>query len=178
MLFLHGAPATGKLTVAKAILATVSGRLFDNHVAIDFARTLFDFGAPGFWELVHEVRLAAIDAAARNGVTLLVTTFCYCAPEDVDQFNAFESTVLRHGGALLPVFLRCSERESMRRVGNRDRAARRKIASQERLRSFIEENNIAPVPRADCLQLDTSVTSADATAQTIIRHFGLQPASV
>jgi hypothetical protein len=25
-------------------------RLFDNHAAIDVARTVFDFGAPGFWE--------------------------------------------------------------------------------------------------------------------------------
>jgi len=33
LLFLHGAPATGKLTVAKALLGMVPGRLFDNHAA-------------------------------------------------------------------------------------------------------------------------------------------------
>jgi tRNA uridine 5-carbamoylmethylation protein Kti12 len=47
LLFLHGSPATGKLTVAKALLRMVPGRLMDNHAAIDFARTIFDFGAPG-----------------------------------------------------------------------------------------------------------------------------------
>jgi len=56
LLFLHGAPAAGKLTVARAPLQLVPGRLFDNHAAIDLARTLFEFGAPGFWELVHTVR--------------------------------------------------------------------------------------------------------------------------
>jgi hypothetical protein len=80
LIFLHGAPATGKLTIAKALLGIVSGRLFDNHAAIDLARTLFDFGAPGFWELVHEVRLAALDAAARHGVPLVVAPFCYSEP--------------------------------------------------------------------------------------------------
>ena len=42
LLFLHGAPATGKLTVAKALLRIVPGRLFDNHAAIDLARTIFE----------------------------------------------------------------------------------------------------------------------------------------
>src|SRR5436190_2013325 len=65
LLFLHGAPAAGKLTIAKALLRLVPGRLMDNHAAIDLALTVFDFGAPGFWELVHDVRLSALDAAAR-----------------------------------------------------------------------------------------------------------------
>jgi hypothetical protein len=56
LLFLHGAPAAGKLTVAKAVLGLVPGRLFDNHVAVDTALTVFEFGAPGFWELVHNIR--------------------------------------------------------------------------------------------------------------------------
>ena len=56
LLFIHGAPASGKLTVARALLQAVQGKLFDNHAAIDVARTVFEFGAPGFWELVHDVR--------------------------------------------------------------------------------------------------------------------------
>ena len=73
LVFLHGSPAVGKLTVAKALLSMVSGRLFDNHAAIDLARTVFDFGAPGFWDLVHRVRTSAIDAADAHGVSLVVT---------------------------------------------------------------------------------------------------------
>ena len=51
LLFLHGAPATGKLTVAKALLGMVPGRLFDNHAAIDLARTIFDFGCTFRWAI-------------------------------------------------------------------------------------------------------------------------------
>jgi tRNA uridine 5-carbamoylmethylation protein Kti12 len=40
LLFLHGAPAVGKLTVAKALLRIVPGRLMDNHAAIDGAHDL------------------------------------------------------------------------------------------------------------------------------------------
>jgi len=173
LLFLHGAPAAGKLTVAKALLRIVPGRLMDNHVAIDLALTIFDFGAPGFWELVHDVRRSAMNAAAEHRVPLLVTTFCYAEPEDREQFGQIEAIVQRHGGKLLPVFLHCSREDALRRVGHPDRVARRKISSGEHLIRELDRYDLTAVPRADCLKLDTSINPADVTAQEIVEHFGL-----
>ena len=173
LLFLHGAPAGGKLTVAKALLGMVPGRLFDNHAAIDLARTMFDFGAPGFWELVHGVRYSALDAAAEYGVPLVVMTFCYAEPDDLPQFEKFEEIMQRHGGELLPVFVHCSREEAMRRVGNPDRVERRKMTSGEGLGKYLDDNDFTSVPRADCLKLDTGAKPADTTAREIIAHFGL-----
>jgi hypothetical protein len=176
LVFLHGAPAAGKLTVAKALLGMVPGRLFDNHAAIDLARTIFDFGAPGFWELVHTVRCSALDAAAEHGVSLVVTTFCYAEPDDRSQYEDFEEIVHRHRGELLPVFLHCSREEAVRRVGNPDRAERRKMTSAEYLIRDLDGHQFSAVPRPDCLKLDTGIRSAEATAQEIVRHFGLSAA--
>ena len=173
LVFLHGAPATGKLTVAKALLDAISGRLLDNHAAIDFARTMFDFGAPGFWELVHQARLSALELAARHDVPLVVMTFCYSEPTDHPSFEQFEALMQRNGGELLPVFLYCSEQEIARRIANPDRVARRKTASMEALNSFRLVYNDAPVPRANCLKLNSEVRSAASTAEEIIRNFGL-----
>jgi len=173
LLFLHGAPAAGKLTVAKALLRLAPGRLFDNHAAIDLARTIFDFGAPGFWELVHSVRYAALDAAASNGVALVVATFCYAEPDDRPQLEKFDEILRRHDGKLLPVFLRCSREEALRRVGNPDRVERRKMTSAPSLSQFLDDNNFTPVPRDDCLILDTDTRPAEASAQGIVNHFGL-----
>jgi chloramphenicol 3-O-phosphotransferase len=173
LLFLHGAPAAGKLTVAKALLQMVPGRLFDNHAAIDLARTLFDFDAPGFWELVHSTRYAALDAAGRHGVPLIVTTFCYAEPDDLPQLEGFEAILQRHGGELLPVFLHCSREEAARRVGNPDRAERRKMTSEEGLNRYLDAYQFTSVPRAGCLALDTEMRPAEATARDIIGHFGL-----
>lgn len=173
LLFLHGSPATGKLTVANALLRMIPGRLMDNHTAIDFALTIFDFGVSGFWELVHDIRCSAIDAAAEHGVSLLVTTFCYAEPEDRIPYEKFEEIMQRHRGELLPVFLHCSREEALRRVGNPDRVARRKMTDGENLIEFLNGNNFSPVPRPDCLKLETEVRSAESTAQEIIRHFGL-----
>ena len=173
LLLLHGAPAAGKLTVARALLGMVPGRLFDNHVAIDLALTIFDFDAPGFWELVHSVRCSGIDAAAAHGVALAVTTFCYVAPDDQPLYDDFETIMQRHGGELLPVFLHCSREEAARRVGNPDRVERRKLTSPEGLMKDFDRYDFAPVPRADCLKLDTEARPAEATAREIVRHFGL-----
>ena len=173
LLFLHGAPAAGKLTVAKALLRIVPGRLMDNHAAIDLALTVFDFGAAGFWELVLEVRESAYEAAARQHVPLLVTTFCYAEPEDRANFARTDEIVQRHGGELLPVFLHCSREEALRRVGNPDRVARRKLTSGEHLIRDLDRYHLTAVPRPDCIRLDTGMNSADVTAREIVRHFGL-----
>jgi hypothetical protein len=151
LIFLHGGPATGKLTVAKALLRAVPGRLFDNHAAIDVAQTVFDFGGPGFWELVHTVRSSVLDAAAEHGVPLVVTTYCYAEPDDRPAFEQIQAIVQRYGGELLPVFLYCSKEEVIRRVSNADRAERRKITSEKGLNKFLAQYNISPVPRTDCL---------------------------
>jgi tRNA uridine 5-carbamoylmethylation protein Kti12 len=66
LLFLHGAPGVGKLTIACALSRLVPARLHDNHAAIDLATTIFDFAAPGFWELVHAVRLQILRAAVQH----------------------------------------------------------------------------------------------------------------
>jgi hypothetical protein len=173
LLFLHGSPAVGKLTVAKALLRIVPGRLMDNHAAIDLALTIFDFGAPGFWELVHDVRCSAIDAAAEQDVPLLVTTFCYAEPDDRVQFGQFEEIVQRRGAKLLPVFLHCSREEAVRRVGNPDRVARRKIISGDHLTRDLDRYDLTAVPRPDCIKLDTGMNPAEVTAKNIVGHFRL-----
>jgi hypothetical protein len=173
LLYLHGAPAAGKLAVAEAVLRLVPGKLFDNHAAIDVARCVFEFHAPGFWELVHHVRVSVLTAAAGQNVPLVVTTTCYSDPDDLPAFEQFETIVRSHGGQVLPVFLHCSMAEAIRRVGNADRVERRKTCSAEGLQRVLASNNIAPVPRADCLRLDSEARTADATAIEIIRHFGL-----
>lgn len=173
LILLHGAPAVGKLTVAKALLRIVGGRLFDNHAAIDMARTVFDFGTQGFWEIVHSSRLSVLSAAAEHNVPLVIMTYCYAEPEDRTAFEQFEEIAQRHGGALLPVYLFCSKEELARRVGNVDRIDRRKTTSEKGLEKFLSQFNISAVPRTDCLKLDSEVSSAEATAREIVRHFHL-----
>ena len=173
LVFIHGAPGAGKLTTARALLARENGRLFDNHAAIDIARMVFDFGAPGFWELVQTVRTSVLNAAAERCIPLLVMTFVYVEPYDLPTFEQFEATVLRHGGQLLPVFLQCSTAEIVRRIGNSDRVARKKMASEQGARDFMAQHKVCAVPRPTCLVLDSEANDANANAERIVSHFNL-----
>lgn len=173
LVFLHGAPAVGKLTVAKALAELTSARLFDNHAAIDLARTIFDFGAPGFWELVGTARLAVIEAAAQERVPILIMTFCYSDPEDNPTIKKYESLLASHGSQILPVFLHCTVDEMCRRVVNEDRKTRKKISTESGLQSFLTETNLVPLPRSDCIKIDTEKYSAVQAATEIVKHFGL-----
>lgn len=82
----------------------------------------------------------------------------------------------RRGGELLPVFLHCSREEAARRVGNPDRAERRKMTSAASLIKELDIYKFTPVPRAGCLALNTETRPAEATAREIISHFGLNTA--
>ena len=173
LLYLHGAPASGKRTVAEAVIALAGGRLFDNHAAVDFARTVLDFDAPGFWDLVHAARMLALGKAAEHGARLVVQTSCYSHPEDLPLVEDFERVLARHGGALLPVFLTCSRKTLEERVGSADRVARRKVASREGLERCLSRWNIVPVPRSNCLTIDTDETTPADAARLIVAHVGL-----
>lgn len=173
LLFLHGAPASGKLTVAKAVLDLVPGRLFDNHAAIDLARTVFDFGAPGFWELVQSARVLVLEAASRQDVPLLVMTYCYAEPDDRVAFEQFEAVVAAAGGAVLPVFLSCDQDATLARLGNPDRRERRKVTTAAGLAAFLHRFTLVPVPRAGCLSLDTTRAAPTETAAKIVAQFAL-----
>lgn len=173
LIFVHGAPAVGKLTVGKQITRLTSARLFDNHAAIDLARTVFEFGAPGFWQLVEAVRIAALESAAQAEMPLLVMTSCYSEPDDRRAFEKYETVLIENGAEILPVFLYCSLDEMCRRVGNEDRKTRRKISTRSGLQSFLSKYNPVPVPRARCLKVNTETRSATETAADIVEQFGL-----
>jgi hypothetical protein len=76
VVFIHGAPAAGKLTTARALLDRVGGRLFDNHAAIDVARTVFEFGTPEFWELVQATRVLVLESASKVHHLILAVSIC------------------------------------------------------------------------------------------------------
>jgi hypothetical protein len=173
LLLLHGPPASGKRTVAEEVIRLTGGRLFDNHAAVDFARTVLDFDGPGFWDLVHSARMVAVEKAAQHGAGLVVLTSCYSHPDDLPLVEDFERVLAQHGGLLLPVFLSCSRKTLEERVGSPDRVARGKVASKEGLDRCLSRWNLVPVPRANCLTVETDTTRPADAARRIVAHFDL-----
>jgi hypothetical protein len=89
LIFIYGMPGVGKLTTAKALSALTG---------FDLVQAVFDFPSPPFLRLLEEVRLAAFEGAAREGLPGLIFTFVYAAPHD-DAFIQHTMRLLaRHGG--------------------------------------------------------------------------------
>ena len=174
LLYLHGPPASGKRTVGEALARLTAGRLFDNHAAVDFARTVFDFDAAGFWDLVHAARLLALEKAAQHGVDLVIQTSCYSHPDDLPLLEDFERILARNGGTLLPVYLECSRATLEERIGGKDRVERRKVTTSDGLDGCFARWNMIPVPRPNCLTVDSEGSTPSEAARAIVRHFGLE----
>src|SRR6266498_2479079 len=73
LIFLHGAPAVGKLTIARELARLTGFRLFHNHLTVDLVSSLFPFGSEPFIRLREQIWLAAFAEAARDNVSLIFT---------------------------------------------------------------------------------------------------------
>ena len=169
LIYLHGAPGVGKLTIATELAQLIPARVVDNHLTIDVARAVFDFGAPGFWPLVKSLREQVIMAAARSDLPYLITTSSYSHPNDLPAFETAERLVTGNDGDVAPFYLTCSMEVLEARIGRQDRLDRGKLSSAAGLRTFLSNHNIGPVPRPNCKTVNTSDTAARETAMQIVQ---------
>jgi broad-specificity NMP kinase len=169
LIFLHGAPAVGKLTVARELARLTGFRLFHNHLTVDLVSSLFAFGSEPFIRLREEIWRAAFAEAARADVSLIFT------------FNP-ESTVREHfvqdaidvvaaaGGRLVFVELTCAEGELERRLEDGSRKEFGKLASVEQYRSLKAVGAFRFPKLPNGISLDTTNQSPEDIAQLITEH--------
>lgn len=166
LIFIHGAPAVGKLSVARE-LATLTGfRLFHNHLTVDLVSSLFAFGSEGFVRLREEIWLAAFREAARQSVSLIFTF----NPERSVRQRFIQDTlkVVGSAGQVVFVELICAPDELERRMTNPSRAEFGKLNSVEQYRALLEAGAFyfEGLPVSE-LSLDTTHSPPAATAGVI-----------
>jgi hypothetical protein len=135
LIFLHGAPAVGKLTVANELARLTGFRLFHNHLTVDLVTSLFPFGSESFVILREQIWLAAFAEAARGKVSLIFTF----NPERTVRDSFIQETidaVESAGGQVMFVELTCAETELERRMGDMSRREFGKLTSVEQYRSL------------------------------------------
>lgn len=171
LIFLYGPPAVGKVTVARELARLTGWRLFHNHLTVNLALSLFDFGTPGFVALRETVWFAAFRRALADRVPVVIFTF---NPENsvpqrfIDELFA---EIAAGGGEVVPIELTASEAEIECRIGADSRHADGKLtdlALYRQLRAAgVFTTPKIPAPR---LRLDTAAHPPKVAAELIARE--------
>ena len=175
LIIIYGPPAVGKLTVANEISRLTGFKVFHNHLSIDYAKSIFEFGTPGFWDVVGKVRYPMIAEATRAGIDL-IHTFCYEFAVDDEHFANLISSAEDHGGEVHLVLLTCDDDERRDRISNESRVKIGKLVNPASVGSS-EAELTTPYPGRDTLVIDTTNIAPEDAAQEIIESFGLELAT-
>jgi hypothetical protein len=174
LIFIYGPPGVGKLTVARKLARETGYKVFHNHVSIDCAESVFDFGTQPFGSVVGKIRLAVFDEAARAGVSLIFT-FVYACPEDTPFVERICETVESEGGRVMFVRLVCAREELERRLPHPERKRVGKLASLDTLREVTARYDIfSPVPGRDSLSIDNTDVQPAEVARLVVEHYRLK----
>ena len=173
LVFIYGPPGVGKLSVAKELARLTGYKLFDNHVSIRCADSVFEFGTKPFWRVVGTIREMVFEEAAAGGVSL-VFTFVYSHPQDLPgverRCGSFES----RGGRVLLVRLFCAREELERRLPRAGRAEAGKLASLETFRELLTRHDLfSPVPGRESFVVDNTSLAPAEVARLIASHYHL-----
>ena len=172
LIIIHGPPAAGKLTVGTELARLTGYKLFHNHLTIDCVKPVLEFGTPGFWRAVAELRFHVIAAAARENVDV-IHTFCYEYEVDDEHFAELIASAEENGGEAHLVLLLCDDDERRKRIVEESRIRIGKLIDPESVgRNRV--NLTSPYPGRETLIIDTTNSSVAETAGRIIDHFGLQ----
>ena len=169
LIFLYGAPAVGKLTVARELAALTDFRLFHNHLTVDLVSSLFPFGSEPFILLREQIWLAAFAEAARNSVSLIFTF----NPERTVRERFIQDTidvVEAAGGKVIFVELACTEEELERRMGDASRKEFGKLASVEQYRSLKDAGAFQFPKLPSGVSVDTTNQSPAESARLISEY--------
>jgi adenylate kinase len=174
LIFLHGLPGVGKLTVARELAKLTGFRIFHNHLAVDLVEAVFNFGSPPFVELREKIWLDVFSQAAGSELSGLIFTFAYDRTVRRDFVENARAVVESAGGEVLFVGLRCSTEELERRIENPSRQRFGKLSSVGRFRELREGGAfVDPGIPTERLAVDTTDLSASDAASLIVVELGL-----
>lgn len=170
VVFIHGPAAAGKYTIG-SILGNETGLpLFHNHLAVDLAKTLFEFGSDQFNNLRETIWLSSFAEAARANKSFIFTF----NPEATVNRNIIEKLhdiIESNGGKIFYVELLCSDIEVVKRIENESRKKFGKLADASFYLELKSQGAFCfrelPQP---VLTIDTERNSAIESANEIKRY--------
>ena len=145
VIYIHGAPAVGKLTTAKLLAEKIGFKLLHNHLTTDLVRALFERGHPRGDMYIAELRFQILTLGVKEKVNGIILTgahahnFIYPNGKTDDWFaQTLEEITETHGGEFYGVHLKTNTETLMQRVIEPDRREWGKIHTAEVLSDSIK----------------------------------------
>lgn len=169
--FLHGPAASGKYTIGSLLSSMLGMPLFHNHLVVDAARTLFDFGTSEFVAL-RGVLWRNCFAAAAQARKSFIFTF---NPEATVTYALLEemlAPVYAASGQVHFVELQCDDETVSERLNEPSRAAFGKLLDKVLYASIKGAGgfDFPPLPRP-IICIDTARHAPIESAQLIVQAF-------
>jgi tRNA uridine 5-carbamoylmethylation protein Kti12 len=174
LVYLYGPPAVGKLTVAKKLSKLTGYKIFHNHMTIDHAELIFEWGTKEFNELVGKYRKYTIEVASKSKLKGMIITFVYAHPEDDKYIKELIKIVENNNGKFLPVQLYCNKDILYKRLKGVSRKEYGKIKYKKKLDKVLKKYQLFnPMPFIKGLSIDNTKLSPSKAAQLIVKHYKL-----
>ena len=175
LIFVHGMPGVGKLTVARELSRLTGYKLFHNHLTVDLVESVFEFGTQAFAELRESIWLSVFEKAIDSGLPGLIFTFAFEPTVTSCFVPATVEMIESRGGNVVFVELRCDSSVLEKRLTDPSRAAYRKLTSVSKLRELEAQGVLEtpPLPRRN-LVIDITELSPEKAARRICARLGIK----
>jgi len=173
LIFLYGLPGVGKLTVANELTKLTAFRVFHNHLAVDLALSLFEFGSPPFVELREKIWHDVFTQAVSANLDGLIFTFVFERTVSSGFIENTRRLIESADGEVLFVELTCSTEELESRIEEPSRKQFGKLSSVDQFRELKEAGAfVDPTIPIERLVVDTTELSATDAARLIANKLG------
>ena len=185
LIILLGPHAVGKMTVGQELEKLTNLRLFHNHMSVELALKLFEYGDPG-WNLLNQtIRSTVFDLFAKGDYPGLIFTYM-CAFDQQSEFEYLQNIIdlFESNDANCYVIELCADFEERIQRNKSENRLAHKESKRDTLRSEREMRatndkyrlnslNGEELPFKNFLKIDNTNLSPHDVAKTIITHFDI-----
>lgn len=174
VVLLYGAPACGKLTIARELARTQNLFLLDNHHFNDVVMPFVDVNSnslPDINEAVYKIRSLALDILKKykksTSCGFIFTNVLLESDADKEAVLELQQFANDMNAHFIPIHLTCSLDVLIQRVQNEERKTKGKLTDPVILKSFLENQKMIDMDHPNKITLDTSDISVSQAIEQI-----------
>lgn len=165
--FLHGPIGIGKYTIGKQLSEITGLPLFHNHLVVDMATSIFEFGSDGFKDLRESAWLKSFEIAAREKKSFIFT-FSPESTVDPALIKKLVEVVESYQGKILFIELVAQEETVLKRLQSEERKKFGKLRDPVLFKKLKDNGDFSFPPMPSCfLKIDTDMYDPSQSAKLI-----------